>query len=154
MDSITKMYLEKIAALEELKADLESLKHKDTLVPLFQRMLENEIGQYNIKLDRMSYKYGSVPCKLCGVYYAKEETRPFEEQQICERCIKTISGMQVSSEFEMNHGLPEGTVKQHATSEKDPLAPFKALGLVRKSGRSWLIHDTVWEHYFRPKYEK
>jgi hypothetical protein len=154
MDSLSAHYLERIKTLQEISVQIEPLRDKDPMVQSMIRQLENEIAQYNMKIDRIKSKYGTVLCIQCGLYIERENTSPLNgSAQICAGCIKTLAGMSVSSEFESGR-MPEGTIKQLATSDKDPLKTFKETGLLRKSGRYWLIHDLMWELYFKVKYEK
>lgn len=153
MDYITQGYIDKIKTLEELKLAISSHKEKDFIVQTFLSQLDNEITQNHMKLDRMRPKFNTIQCIQCLLYTDKESTVALPHAKtICKACLQTITGMMVSSEFETLYDLPEGTIKQHATSDKNPLGAYLSIGLVRKSGRNWLIHQQLWELFYKEKY--
>ncbi|MFC5401773.1 hypothetical protein [Cohnella soli] len=154
MDYITRSYVERVESLEKLKADLLPLVGDDILAKSFVSQVESEIAQYGIKLSRLQSKsLDALKCIQCSRFEDKNNCKTIRlGVHICALCMRTISEMLVASEFEEKYEIPEGTIKQHATSPADPLSAFKEAGMLRKSGRNWLIHRLLWDLFYAEKY--
>ena len=153
MDSLTDGYRQKLQSLMDLKCQLEPLMAMDSIIGLFIRQLENEISQYQIRLDKATLKFGGIVCIRCARTYEKETMKKLTAKDyFCSVCEDMIRDDMVASVFEERHHMPEGTIKQDAKATEDPLAVFKEAQLVRKSGRFWMIHEIVWKLHYEKKY--
>jgi hypothetical protein len=150
LDSLIDSYKEKIKTYESIKEILEPTSDKDLIVPMFLRMLDKEIADYQIRIERATPNRPTYPCVNCGRQEEKEHMKLLNDRNLfCQTCENTIKRDMVSSAFESKHGLPAGKIKQDATSLKDPLKVYKDAQLVRKSGGNWMIHDLVWELHYK-----
>ena len=155
MVSITEQYRDRINELKK-KLDL-MVEHYDLLpdAPYQVFSLEAEIRDQEMRSELFNLRFSRILCGLCKQPVFDEDT-PIRLGMkghflICPRCIKTIRQVKGTSELEQHLGLTPGTVKQDC---EGPLRPLQAEGLVRKSGKCWLVHVVVEAIFYRTGRQK
>jgi hypothetical protein len=88
-------------------------------------------------------------CSHCENWIRDDSYSCIEDFILCGRCRRTISEVNTINEAEMRWNLPTGTIKQDIISGK--LYQFIDDGLIRKSGKDWLLHELVMKMYYEKK---
>jgi hypothetical protein len=141
MNSWIDELFERLELLQKQKILLESLRpFPDSHSQLFS--IQAQIQDLQTKVDRI--KGGKLPyrCSQCGVWL-KEEGNPtfFGTYTICNTCKGIVTSVMTTSEAEKKHGLPPGTIRRD--NSRGLLDRYKKSGLLRLSGKIWLLHDVV-----------
>lgn len=113
--------------------------------------MEAEIRSYELRKDRLSLQFSHTVCNLCDQPIYEDDTilklGPKRGYLICPRCVKTINQVKGTTELEEQFEIKSsGTIKQDC---EGPLFPLQAEGLVRKSGKCWLVHEVVGDIFYK-----
>ncbi|TKJ83817.1 hypothetical protein PaeCFBP13512_22110 [Paenibacillus sp. CFBP13512] len=112
--------------------------------------VEAEIRNFSLRKERLSIIPSKTSCHLCDQFLAYEEvpTKLGKKKSfnICSKCIDTISLVRGTTEFEMVHELQKNTLNQDITGALHPLIKDH---LIRQSEKCWLIHDVVYDLYYK-----
>jgi hypothetical protein len=126
----------------------EILAHKEQIpdAPYHLFSINAMIRDAEMRYERLKGKYTSIKCSQCNQAVDDEmKSINLGRNIICERCIKTIGQVMNTTEFEDRHGLKTGTVKQDI---HNTLHTLQGTGIIRKSGKCWLVHDVLAELYY------
>lgn len=113
--------------------------------------VEAEIRSFELRKDRLNLTVSHVMCNLCKqkILEGDEPVRLGERRSylICPRCIRTINQVKGTTELEKQIGIKSpGVLKQDC---EGPLKPLQSEGLVRKSGKCWLVHEVVDDLFYK-----
>lgn len=150
--SILTGYRNKLSKLKETKQKLAELSSDLPDARYLLLMVDGQIHDYETRLQKLTSKFASLQCDECKQWYDSEtehQVSLVRGKSICSTCLQTISKVLTTQEAEAKWELKEGTIKQDCRRGK--LKEYIDCGLIRKSGKYWLIHERVSEFYIEKK---
>ncbi|WP_145950122.1 hypothetical protein [Paenibacillus sp. Y412MC10] len=140
-------YQQQIMLLNQKREEIIALKDQIPDAPYHIFSINAMIRDAEMRYERLKSSYVPIKCNQC--------TQPVPEDMhsvqvcrgvvICDRCLKTISQVMNTTEMETKRGMASGTVKQDCYQT---LHFLHGSGLVRKSGKFWLVHEALFELFY------
>lgn len=152
---ILQSYREKIKEAENMKIMLASTsidfedKHYMTL------MIDSQIKEYERRLEKLTLVGASFQCAECGHWISDESSegmKEFNGYKFCNKCLTMTYSVMLTKEAEEKWGLPVGTIKQDC--RRGVMDKYIECGLIRKSGKYWIIHDVLWKLHYQKQYKE
>jgi hypothetical protein len=145
--SIIEESIKQIKVLESKREEIISLKDQLSDAPYHIFSINALIRDAEMRYERFKAGYSPIKCTRC--LQTIEEGRhsiTIGKRFICNRCLHTISQVMNTTEMEERGGMILGTVKQDCHGI---LSFLHETSLIRKSGKCWLVHEALFELFYR-----
>lgn len=137
---------ERIHLLNEKKEEILSLKDKIPDAPYHVFNINAMIRDAEMRLDRLKTSYAASRCTECDQIVPDEENPTVLGRRVfCNRCLHTISQVITTTEMEERGDMKEGTVKIDCNQS---LQFLRSTPLIRKSGKCWLVHESLLDLFY------
>lgn len=114
--------------------------------------IDNQIREFERKIDSLTSVGHTIQCDACKQWVLHEQKHTVKEIQgfmLCQTCRETTLKVMMSQEAEQKWNLPTGRIKQDC--RRGMLDAFLDIGLIRKSGKYWLVHELVGKLYYEKR---
>lgn len=148
IDSYKKQLEDAKEARDTIRNLPDDLQDKSFLI----MMLEENIKKYESRLMKLTSLGAEIQCNECNKWVTHEDTDTMTEVDnlfLCTDCQNTINKVLMTNEAESKWNLPSGTIKQDC--RRGMLDTYIEKGLIRRSGKYWLIHELVGKLYYKKK---
>lgn len=151
-----------MSIIESYKQKLkDALKARDTIRGLSSDFpdktyilmnLDNQIREYERRIESLTSIGHSLQCDECKQWILHEDRHTIKEIDgfvVCAVCRGALTKVLLSKEAELKWNLPIGTIKQDC--RRGILDTYIEKGLIRQSGRYWLVHEMVGKLHYQKK---
>lgn len=141
--------------LERAQKDRETLRDLSDDIEDKQYLImltEGKIQDLEKRLERLTSLGADIQCDECQNWVNREDTDTMiivDNLFLCSNCGNILNKVFMANEAESLWNLPPGTIKQDC--RRGMLEQYIKKGLIRKSGKYWLIHELVGKLYYQKK---